>query len=181
MQLSGHVGMALLLVSPVWFALVTRESVAVALVATTTAMLPDLDLVLEQFLPIEHHGITHSFLFVVPVCLVLAAVATWLYETYGWKYVDRENRPAPRTAFWVAFGAFFIGGAAHLVGDALTSPDVAPPIKPLYPLTDFSMSVDWFWVYNPVMNRSILVLAVLVHLALWRYQPDGESVAGQGS
>lgn len=180
-QLAGHVGMALLLVSPVWFKLATRESVGIAILATMTAMLPDSDLVARHFIDIQHHGIFHTVFFVVPVCFVLALVVTWFYETYGWQYVDRENRPAPRTALWVSFGAFLVGGFAHLVGDALTSPDVAPAIQPFYPLSDWTMSVDIFWVYNPVVNLGTLALAIAVHVALWRIDPYGKTLTPRPS
>ncbi len=181
MQLAGHVGVALLLVSPVWFWLVPREAVGVTAVALLTAMLPDVDLLLESVpgLGVEHHGLTHGVWFVLGVSLLLGGVVTWWYQAGGRRYF----RPGPgggprhlpaRTVFAVTSGAFALGGTAHLLGDMLTAPDVAPPIRPLLPLSDVVVSFDVLWVFDPVVNYGLLALGLAVHLALWRLAPgDG--------
>ncbi|WP_254535803.1 metal-dependent hydrolase [Halomarina litorea] len=180
MQLPGHVGLVLLVVSPVWFGLVTREAVGVTLLALLTAMLPDVDLVLEAFLPIEHHGVTHGVWFVLAVGLLLGGLVTWWYVSGGRRHFrpgsDARHLPA-RTVFAVTASAFVLGGTTHILGDMLTAPDVAPPIRPLLPLSDAVVSFDVLWVYDPVVNFGLLALGLLVHLALWRLAPNGTTLS----
>jgi hypothetical protein len=62
--------MALLWALPAWVRWDGRVNLAFIGFTFATAMLPDLDLVLRSVLPITHHGITHTVLFVVALALV---------------------------------------------------------------------------------------------------------------
>ena len=107
-------------------------------------------------------------------------VAQW-YQSGGRRHFrpgsDARYLPA-RTVFAVTSGAFAVGAVSHLLGDMLTAPDVAAPIRPLLPLSDVVVSFDVLWVYDPVVNFGLLGLGVVVHLALWRLVPGGETLSG---
>lgn len=163
----GHLAMGLLWAIPAWF--VWSRRVAVAFVALTgvAALLPDIDLFLDDLLPsmIHHHGVTHTIVFVVGMgVLVGALLATVLAKPID-RYLDGE-----RFDRWSLFGfataALVVGGLSHLFADMLSAPDISTPIEPLWPFVQGSWGLDLVWYNNPWWNVGLLTVAVLLHLGL---------------
>lgn len=155
-------GMALLFAAPAWFAFHgARTKVAYVLLAASMGMFPDSDLLWMRYFFIEHHGLTHSFLFLIPAALVLGAIVTGVYLAY---------RDGDRPGAWAVYGfvvlALFTGMLSHVFADVLTSPDIAPPIKPLYPLVKTSFVLDAAYVKSNLWNLGTLALGIVVQLGL---------------
>lgn len=165
MEAPGHLGMALLVAAPVWFVAGTRTSLAFLGLVLSTAMLPDIDIKLATSLPIVHHGITHSLPFVVGTAVVLGALATAAVVLVR-DAVDADFPSTGRTFGFTAAG-FGTGAFAHLLGDFLTSPDVAPSIRPFQPFSEATVVLDVAYVYSPVWNLGMLAVGILVTTVLW--------------
>lgn len=167
MQSPGHLGLALLFAAPAWLVFgQLKAGAAFSALAATTAMFPDIDLVAMRVLFIEHHGISHSLVFLIPAALVLGGVVTAGYLAIR----DRTGRPTKSSRSVTALYAFatlalFTGMLAHLAGDVLTSPDVAPPIKPLMPITDSALYLDAAFVKSNLWNLGTLALGITVQTA----------------
>ncbi len=163
----GHFAMALLWALPAWFVWDGRVSLTLILLTAGTAMLPDVDLVLQGVLPITHHGITHTVVFVVGVALVAGAIVEYAFGSYlrrTWLsaqgYVVSE-----RALFALVASALTLGGFSHLFADLLSAPDIAPPIAPLWPVYDQPIIVDVIYYNSPWWNVGLLIAAVALHLA----------------
>lgn len=166
----GHIGMALLLSAVAWAIWTGRTPVMFAALSLVTAMVPDVDLVLRHVLPIEHHGITHTVVFVVVVAVVMGALATQLLReplNRLWRR-PKADRPSGRKLFWFVGGAFLVGGLAHIVTDLLSAPDIAEPLAPFWPVYDQHVVLDLVWYASPWANFGLLVAGVLAHLVLIR-------------
>lgn len=167
-KLMGHLGMALLWAAPVWFVWRWRVSLAFIALVLTTAMLPDVDLVLENVLPIDHHGITHTVVFVTVVALGAGAVAEYGLRSWVDRIWFRRRGIAISTGTTYVFiaGGFLLGGLSHLFADMLSAPDIAEPLEPLWPIFDKPVSVDVIWYSSFWWNVGLLTVAVLLHLVL---------------
>lgn len=165
MESPGHLGVALLVAAPIWFVAGTRTSLAFLGLVLSTAMLPDADLWLTELLPVAHHGITHSLTFVVGAALVLGALVAGVVALVR-GHVDADL-PGTGRAFGFATFGFVTGAFAHLLADFLTTPDVAPPLKPFQPFSEVPVILDVAYVYSPVWNLGLLAVAVLLHVGLW--------------
>lgn len=166
--LMGHLGMALLWGAPVWFVWPWRISLAFIALVLVTAMLPDIDLVLAGVLPIDHHGITHTVVFVTVVALGAGAVVeyglkSWLDRTW---FRKRGMTVSTGTMYVFTAGAFLLGGLSHLFADVLSAPDIAEPLEPLWPIFTEPVSVDLVWYASFWWNVGLLTVAILLHLAL---------------
>ena len=164
----GHFGMALLWAAPVWVVWDGRVSLAFVGLAVSTAMLPDVDLVLQSFLPVTHHGVTHTFLFVGAVSLVAGAVVDGLLAPLlerHWSNPEQSER-ASVSLFVFTVAGLFVGGSSHLFADMLSAPDIAPPVEPFWPFFDKPWSVDVLWYNSVWWNLGLLSVAVVLHLAL---------------
>ncbi len=182
----GHIAFGLLFAVPAWFVWDGRVSIAFIALTTTTAMLPDVDLVLSSVFPqtFSHHGVTHTLLFVVAVSIVAGAIVTPILR----KRVDsltRGDRFDSTSLFLFVTGAFTLGGASHLFADMLSAPDIAPPVNPFWPFFAKPWSVDVLW-YNSIWANSVLLATALVlHLGIWyvfdpfdhRYRIETEKTA----
>ncbi|WP_226006904.1 metal-dependent hydrolase [Natrinema salinisoli] len=168
-DVTGHLGMALVFAAPAW--LIWGRRVALAFVAFTlgTAMLPDVDLVLQQYLPITHHGVTHSLLFVLLVSILVGVVAAkWLTAWLNDHRWIRSTEITAETVFVFATGGLILGGVSHLFADILSAPDIAPPIKPFWPIYPEPIIVDVIYYDSPLWNFGLLAVAVGLHLVLAR-------------
>lgn len=166
MQSPGHIGLALLFAAPAWLVFDQfRAGLAFSALAALTGMFPDLDIYVMRYVFIEHHGVMHSLAFLVPAALVLGGIFT------GGYLAVRDDHPAATTVFAFVTVALFTGMVAHMVGDILTSPDIAPPIKPLYPLVDSRFVLDAAFVKSNLWNLGPLALGLVTQgsLAAWRY------------
>jgi membrane-bound metal-dependent hydrolase YbcI (DUF457 family) len=167
MQSPGHIGLALLLAAPAWLVFDQfRQGLAFSALAALTGMFPDVDIYVMQFLFIEHHGVMHSLVFLVPAALVLGGVVT-----AGYLAVRDGDHPGAAAVFGFVTLALFTGMVAHMAGDVLTSPDIAPPIKPLYPLIESRFVLDAAFVKSNLWNLGPLALGLVTQggLATWRY------------
>ena len=154
--------MALLFAAPAWFAFSrARTSLAFTALAASTGMLPDVDLLLMRYFFIEHHGLTHSFVFLVPTALVLGGVVAAPYLA-----VRDGTNGSRASVYGFAALALFTGMVAHLFADVLTSPDIAPPVKPLWPALKARLVLDAAFVKSNLWNLGTLALGIVVQASL---------------
>ena len=161
MYLAGHLGMALLLATPLVAVLGRRTRRAVALLAAATAMLPDIDLVLPG---VQHHGVTHTLVFVVLIGLVSGFLGIGVLLALR-RWTDRPLA-SEGYAFALAAGGVLLGGLSHLLADALTAPDVAQPIHPFWPVATSVVSVDVVPIGSSAWNVGMLVVGLGAVLAV---------------
>ncbi|ESP87437.1 membrane-bound metal-dependent hydrolase [Candidatus Halobonum tyrrellensis G22] len=156
--------MALLFAAPVWFALDDlKANLAFTALAASTGMLPDGDIVLMRYFFIEHHGLTHSLVFIVPTALVLGAIVAGIYLAVR---DDHAYQASGRQVYgFVALG-LFTGMLAHVFADLLTTPDIAPPLEPMYPLLRTPMLLDVAFVKSNLWNLGTLAVGITVQAAL---------------
>ena len=167
MQSPGHIGLALLFAAPAWLVFNQfKAGLAFSALAALTGMFPDLDIYVMRYVFIEHHGLMHSLTFLIPAALVLGGVVTG-----GYLAVRDDDHPAAASVFAFVTVALFVGMFSHMVGDVLTSPDIAPPIKPLYPVVDSRFVLDAAFVKSHLWNLGPLALGLVTQgaLAAWRY------------
>ncbi|PSQ09036.1 metal-dependent hydrolase [Halobacteriales archaeon QS_5_68_33] len=166
-KLMGHLGMALLWSLPVWFVWEWRVNLAFIGFALSTSMLPDVDLVLRDFLPVVHHGITHTVVFVVATGLVVGAVVEFGLR----RWLDRAwfGQRGLAVSQWALFtfiaGGLVLGGFSHLFADMLSAPDIAAPVEPFWPVFDKPWSVDLIYYSAFAWNVGLLAVGILAHLA----------------
>lgn len=171
-DVSGHFAMALLFAAPAWFLWGRRGSIAFAAFTFVTAMLSDSDLVLGHVLPgVHHHGVTHTVFFVTLASVIAGAVVarflTSRFEASRWVRSDDIDR---ETVFVFATAGFLTGSTSHLVADILSAPDIAPPLKPLWPLYAKPIVVDVIYYDSPTWNFGLLAVALAVHYGLYRHE-----------
>lgn len=169
MEPIGHVGMALIFASPVWFVYRPAASVLFTALAVVAGVAPDSDIYLKAMVDIAHHGITHTVTFVVGLAAAfgLAAAAIAVVQ-------DRN----PRAAGTFAAVAAVVGAGSHLFADLLTTPDVAPPLKPFLPFSDQHVIVDVIYVYSDVWNLFPFIVGLLAHVTFAVVNTDGARLHG---
>jgi membrane-bound metal-dependent hydrolase YbcI (DUF457 family) len=162
MQSPGHLGVALLLAAPAWLIFDQfKAGLAFSGLAALTAMFPDTDLYVMRYVFIEHHGLMHSLVFLIPAALLLGAVVAGAYLA-----VRDGDQPSATAVYAFVTVALFTGMLAHMAGDVLTSPDVAPPIKPLYPIVESRFVLDAAFVKSNLWNLGPLALGIVVQTGL---------------
>jgi membrane-bound metal-dependent hydrolase YbcI (DUF457 family) len=130
-NLAGHLAMALLFAAPAWLVWGRRGALGFTAFALVTSMLPDTDLVLQHYLPISHHGITHTLLFVGVVSVVAGALAArFLTDQFNDHRWIRSTVITPDVVFLFATAGFLTGGVSHIFADLLSAPDIAAPLSP---------------------------------------------------
>ncbi|QSW99724.1 metal-dependent hydrolase [Haloterrigena alkaliphila] len=170
-DVTGHFGMALLFAAPAWLVWGRRGAIAFTAFAMVTAMIPDVDLVLQGYLPITHHGMTHSLLFVVLISVLVGAIAArYLTDWFNAHRRIRSTEIESETVFVFATAGLLTGGVSHLFADILSAPDIAPPIKPFWPVYSDPVIVDVIYYDSPVWNFGLLAVAIGLHLVLARYE-----------
>lgn len=166
-DVSGHLGMALLFAAPAWFVWGRRGALAFVGFSLMTAMLPDSDLVLRHVLPLSHHGITHTLLFVAIVSVLSGAVAARvLTDRFNANRWIRSTHISRETVFVFATAGFLTGGTSHLFADVLSAPDIAAPLNPFWPFYGQHVVVDVIYYDSPLWNFGLLAVAIALHLAL---------------
>ncbi|WP_254764624.1 metal-dependent hydrolase [Natrinema marinum] len=170
-DVTGHLGMALLFAAPAWIIWGRRAALGFTGFALLTAMLPDTDLVLQGFLPVTHHGVTHTVIFVV-LASILAGVfaARWLTDWFNAHRWIRSTEIASLTVFVFATAGLILGGMSHLFADILSAPDIAPPLEPLWPFYREPIIVDVIYYDSPIWNFGLIAAAIGLHLVLARYR-----------
>lgn len=147
MKLAGHLGMALLCAAPFAVLFTRQTQVTFSVLAVSTSMLPDVDLVL----PIPHHGIAHTVYF----ALAMSAVFGTIIAGGGGRYHDTVQRitdtPVP-TSYWPLFkfavAAFLVGILSSLRGHPHNV-----RYRPTYPAVPASMGVYIRNRYSPTSCR----------------------------
>lgn len=167
-KLMGHLGMALLWAAPAWFLWDGRETLVFVALVLSTAMLPDVDLVLTEVLPVTHHGITHTVLFVLVASLVAGAVVESTARARLASLLrSHRGDPLPGgTLFLFVASGFFLGGLSHLFTDMLSAPDIAPPLEPFWPLIDKPWSLDLIYYSAFRWNVGLLALGIALHVVV---------------
>ena len=165
--------MALLFAAPVWFVFDDlKTNLAFTALVASTGMLPDGDIVLMRYFFVEHHGLTHSLVFIVPAALVLGAVVAGAYLAVR---DDSVYQASPRHVYAFAAVGLFTGMFSHVFADFLTTPDIAPPLKPLYPVLETRVVLDVAYVKSNLWNLGTLVLGIAVQAALVTGQYLGDN------
>jgi membrane-bound metal-dependent hydrolase YbcI (DUF457 family) len=157
MEPIGHLGMALLFAAGAWTVLDARTSLTFTAAVAAGGLAPDLDVYLKHVVPIAHHGLTHTLTFAVGVAALYVGGGLALAAVRG---TDR------RRAATLGAVAGVLGVSAHLTADLLTTPDVAPPLKPLLPFSSSPVVVDVVYVYSDLWNVGLFVAGVLAHLVV---------------
>ncbi|WP_123623578.1 metal-dependent hydrolase [Halorubrum sp. CSM-61] len=172
-DVSGHLGMALLWLAPAWLVLDHRGTAAAfVLSGVPFGMLPDIDLVLEGVVPtVKHHGTIHTVLAVTLMAAVIAPVVGKIFEKIG----DETAWLSPQAvdnSVRLGFLAVWIPGIAHLFADILSAPDIADSIEPFWPVYPSSLGIDVVWYNDPLANWGLLAAGVLVNVGLYLYVDD---------
>lgn len=170
-DVSGHVGFALLASVPIWF-VADRRKTALAFLAVSVpfGLVPDVDLWLARVFPtVKHHGVVHTVLAVGVAALVVGPLLGRRLHPYlvehGAVGPDETRRS---TAFAVI--AALTGGLSHLFADVLSAPDISEPIEPFWPVIQGSVGFDVFY-YNAFWpNFGLLAVGALVTAGLWAWR-----------
>ncbi|WP_049972460.1 metal-dependent hydrolase [Haladaptatus cibarius] len=166
-DVSGHFGMALLFAAPAWAIWGRRGAIGFTAFALVTSMLPDVDLALRHVLPVSHHGITHTFLFVAVVSVLCGAVsARFLTTSLNANRWIRSTEITGETVFVFATAGLLTGGISHIFADLLSAPDIAAPLSPLWPVYSDPIIIDVIYYDSPLWNFGLLAVAIGVHLVL---------------
>lgn len=181
----GHLGMALLWLAPGWY-FIDRPKTALTFVATSFwfGMVPDVDLVLSNYLQIiHHHGVFHTIAVVTLLAAILGPVfGLALRKLFGGS--EWFSSWAADNAIAIGIIGVWIPGLSHLFADMLSAPDIASPIEPLWPLYNGSIvliDVLWyasFWATWGLFTAGIAVNAVMWY---WKAAQVESSVKAMGS
>jgi len=152
MHWRGHVGAALLAFAPLGAALSAAGAPALAgvglVVAATLATLPDID----ERLPMQHRGWTHTVWFVAGMTLVASGLGAVAGGAVG----------RPLTITMVGGGAAAIALTSHLAADVVTPMGV----RPFAPLWGWHYTFDLTPARNPRANATLLALGVAATVGL---------------
>ena len=172
----GHLGMALLWLAPAWYVLDRRET-AVAVVGTGFwfGMVPDVDLVLSNYVPtIHHHGVFHTILVVTVLAAILGPLLGRGLKAVGGD-ADWFSAEAEADAIKIGFVAVWVAGLSHLFADMLSAPDIASRIEPLWPLYDGSVVlVDVLWYNSFWATWALLLAGLAVNVGAWYWKGASE-------
>ena len=165
----GHMAVGLLFALPAWILWDGRTGMAFTVFVLLTSRLPDLDLRLQALgLPVEHHGVTHTAVFVLGFALVTGFVLTVVLERVlrrWWRMTEGEDVD-PGTIYVFVTGGLALGGLSHLLADALAA-DWAEPIEPFWPFLQTSVEVGIISYDAVWANLGLFVIAIGLHLPLF--------------
>lgn len=160
MYKSGHMGLSLLLYSPVLYLLIYIEEILLAsvglLIVISYASVPDLDFKVPK---VKHRGYSHSLLgaliIAIPVSLFTYISYTYIKLlatdlSFGVKY-------SPEVMGVYAFIIGFYAVLTHYAGDVVTPSGI--PI--LAPVSKKKYSLNLFYAKNKLANGLSLVLGIL--------------------
>lgn len=167
----GHLGMALLWLSPAWVVLDRPKTAGTfVLSGVLFGMLPDVDLGISQVVSlVKHHGVFHTVVVVTALAAVIGPLLGSVLERVVGESEWFALRP-DETAARFGFLAVWIAGLAHVFADVLSAPDVAEAIEPFWPLYRQSLGIDVVWYDNPWFNRGLFVTGVIVNVGLYVYR-----------
>lgn len=167
-ELMGHLAMGLLFALPAWILWDGRTGAAFIGFVLATTMLPDLDLLLQSLgLPVKHHGVTHTVVFVLGVAAVAGVVAVAAFRPMlrrWWRMTERETVQRG-TIYLFAAGGLALGGLSHLFVDMLAA-DSYESVEPLWPFVEGSVSIYVAHYTSPWLNLGLLIVAATLHTAV---------------
>ncbi|ELY61663.1 metal-dependent hydrolase [Natronococcus jeotgali] len=170
-DVSGHFAITLLFAAPAWLLWGRRGALGFTAFALVTAMLPDSDLVLQHYLPVTHHGVTHTVLFVALVSVLSGAVAArWLTARFNAHQWIKSTTIPTETMFVFATAGMLTGGLSHIFGDLLSAPDIAAPLAPFWPVYTEHIIIDVIYYNSLIWNFGLLAVAIALHFALARHR-----------
>ncbi|WP_265110537.1 metal-dependent hydrolase [Halosolutus halophilus] len=156
MYRGGHAGFNALLYAPFVPLVSDRWSLALAvwgaLLAVTTANVPDVDEAIER---VDHRGPTHTVWFALVTGLIAGSGTALL--------VGSSPAFGVGSGFGFRFG-FVVGTCgivAHLAGDVVTPMGISP----FEPLSRTHVTLDWFKSKNSRINRAVLLVGAGALLA----------------
>ncbi len=152
MHKEGHIGLGLLLYSPLafWFVdLGWTMAFGLGMIAFGAwSFLPDVDMTL----PIRHRGPTHSVVFALFAGVLTAAGFGWLASQGAF---DLPGVSPPWLFVSLAVGIGFVSGfggvIAHILGDVLTPMGV----RPFWPRSDREYSLNLVLAADEEANRQL--------------------------
>jgi hypothetical protein len=165
----GHLGMALIWLSPSWV-FIDHQRTAAAFIAVGFwfGMLPDVDLVLSALPGIHHHGVFHTVLFVTIAAVTVGPLLGWAMKRVlggtSWFSDRAESR-----AYLLGAIAVWITGLAHVFADMLSAPDTSTRIEPLWPLVEGPIVYMDVLYYKSFWATIALFVGGLVANALFWY------------
>jgi hypothetical protein len=160
--------MALLFALPAWILWDGRTGSAFVGFVLATATVPDLDLVLHGLgLPVKHHGVMHTVVFVLGVAVLAGAVAVAVLKPTlkRWWRLTEDETADERTITLFVTGGFALGGLSHLFADMLAG-DGYEPIEPLWPVVQSEIEFTVAHYTSPWLNGILFAVAVALHLGV---------------
>lgn len=143
-----------------------RTSLSFVAFVLATSNLPDVDLTVRALgLPVHHHGVTHTVVFVLGIAVVAGGLLTAVLSQIlrRWWHATEGEDVNEETIYAFVTGGLALGGLGHLLADVLAR-DWAEPVEPFWPFLQTAIEIgvvsyDSFWV-----NLGMLVVAVGVHV-----------------
>jgi len=151
MYKSGHMGVSLLLYSPVLFAFLYYEKLFLAavglVIVTSFASVPDLDFKVPK---IKHRGYSHSLIGALVIAIPIGIIGFFSY-TYLQQMllsVGVESQYSSTFVGLYCFGMGYFAVLTHYAGDIVTPSGI--PILAPYSKTYYSLGL--FYAKNPWAN-----------------------------
>lgn len=160
----GHIGISLLLASPFAFLfgvfIAPHWTVITFGAAFITGHVPDID----QRLPLNHRGFTHTVLFAALVSGVLSGIVTIVLSLRrNTSVIDVGVLHALLGNIGVltlVFLGFMLGFIGHLVGDILTEA-YDYTVTPFWPFSNQEYVLGWTTADSKIWNWGLLVLGIV--------------------
>lgn len=178
MHRSGHVGLALLFVTPLAFIVATVYGIELGIgtlaLAVIASDLPDRD---QQIPGLSHRGFSHT----VWAALVVAGLGGIVGFYLSTTMTSSPPLPIPGIDTLVSIGPILfavltalpilIAYLSHIVGDILTmgSAYFGMDIKPLYPLTEASVQLGIMKAESMMWNSILFVLGVVAAAGVFAF------------
>ena len=174
-DVTGHLGMALIWLAPAWFIIDHRKTAATFVgVGFWFGLLPDIDLYLRRILAtIKHHGVIHTVLVVTILAAVIGPIVGWILQA---ALDDSEwfSERAEEHALSLGFVMVWVAGLSHLFADMLSAPDIAEAIEPFWPIYQQTIGIDFVWYTANWFNWGLLVVGILLNVGLYYWLKDSE-------
>lgn len=169
----GHLGMALIWLAPAWF-VIDRPKTAATFVGVGFwfGLLPDIDLLLSNFLPtVKHHGVFHTVLAVILFAVIVGpALGRVFKKIFGGS--EWFSEAASDNAYEFGVIAVLVAGLSHIFADMLSAPDLAEAIEPFWPIYSHTIGIDVLYYNNPWVNWGLLFAGLVLNAALWWQKRD---------
>lgn len=159
----GHIAVGLLWTIPAWIVWERRRSLVFVGVSLLSVLVPDIDLYIPG---LEHHGPTHTILFVAAVALVGGAVLA----AFAARWSGRSGRSAEfqPSVYGFVTAALLVGGLSHVFVDLLSTSAAGQPLNPFWPF--FQKPFHLYVIHRfsaPIWNGIPLLGGLVVHLNLF--------------